>query len=177
MPTDYPEGYILMATQLETAPEKQGLRVLGSPIGTPAYIKWFLDKELAEHEQACEKILSMPEKQVAGLFLRWKVGQIDFILRTTPPDQCKDFAQKYDAITTKAVAKLLNLAEISPDAASRLFVKLHEGGMGFYSAVVHSLPAYTASFATFLTTAPHKGKWKTACELAARKDVTNPPLC
>jgi hypothetical protein len=178
VPAGFNAEYKVRATRLAAKVEEQGLKVLGSPVGTGEYVDCFFDKEIKDYDKALARLVQVPDKQLAMLMFKHKVGQIDFLLRTTPSDQTLKFCEDYDRTTLKYLALLLGRASFPESTPLQIFLKLGNGGLGIYSAVGHRLPAYTASWATFLHTAPfaRRGQWDTVKTLAVNKKARAPAL-
>ena len=82
----------------EVATERQGLLLLGAPLGHPDFVAAQLRKTSEEHEQFLARIRSLPDLQAAWLLLvHCANARANYLLRVVPPDLVAGFAQAHDA--------------------------------------------------------------------------------
>ena len=66
--------------------EQQGIRVLGTPVGHPDYIRHFLQKKSDAHSRLFERIPSVGDLHAAWLLLLYcAAAKPNFLLRTVSP--------------------------------------------------------------------------------------------
>ena len=113
-----------------------GILILGSPIGTEAFVKRELDKKLHEEVEFLDRIALIPNIQVSCLLMYYCGSpRATYLLRTTPPILCQDYAKKRDAMIRKKLAKILNLTEPSLDSkAGQTHLPGRLGGLGLNSS-------------------------------------------
>ena len=129
-----------------------GILILGSPIGTEAFVKRELDKKLHEEVEFLDRIALIPNIQVSWLLMYYCGSpRATYLLRTTPPTLCQDYANKRDAMIRKKLAKILNLTETSLDRkAGQIHLPGRLGGLGLNSSERSSPSAYWGSWADVL---------------------------
>jgi len=81
----------------DVMPDRQGLKVLGTPIGTPQFINRFCAEQIEEKAQLLNSIPKLPSLQAAWLlFYFCAVPRINHLLRTLPPDITRAAALHHD---------------------------------------------------------------------------------
>ena len=121
---DIPEG-----CQISSA----GGRVLGSPVGTPEFVRDFLEMRSAEiipQHQALRRVSA--RLQLALIRLVYNARAV-FLLRGVRPDQSADFAGKVDRGILQAVATLVGLPVDDPTLGTLLRLPIKFGGLGIHS--------------------------------------------
>ena len=68
-----PDG-IVWRGDPELSPSEQGVKVLGTPLGHPEYVRAFLQKSTRTHRQLLERIPAIPDLQGAWLVLLFCAG-------------------------------------------------------------------------------------------------------
>ena len=73
---------------------ERGIKILGAPFGTPAYLQQFFNRSLDTEAQLLNFLLKRPSLQSSWLLLYFcAVPRINFFLRTVPPDLVQPLAQ------------------------------------------------------------------------------------
>ena len=134
---------------------QQGIVVLGSPIGSRAFIADKLAQKLLEHDRLLQRIPHVPHLQSAWLLLLYCAApRCVYLLRTLAPTDTADFAAQHDTAVRSCLATLLagggdtgTMPELS---ARRAQLPLRLGGLGLGSAERQRYAAYWASWADTL---------------------------
>ena len=138
----------------EVATERQGLLLLGAPLGHPDFVAAQLRKTSEEHEQFLARIPSLQDLQAAWLLLlvHCANARANYLLRVVPPDLVAGFAQAHDARLWSCLFQILGVAEDRCDDVARntASLPLAMGGLGLRSAVRTSPSAFWASWADCL---------------------------
>ena len=133
------------------APETQGIRVLGAPLGTAAYAQRFGEERARDTATFKDTVLRAPQTQHAWLLLYFcLVPRNNHLLRLTPPSMASSAAQAHDRVTGDALANLLGYAgmhQLPADAAVQARLPARLGGLGLRDSSRTSAAAYWASWA------------------------------
>ena len=124
-------------------PEEQGIKILGTPIGHPEYVRRFLIRLTDEHQTLLDRIPLVGDVRAAWLLLvHCAAVRATCSLRCVDPEAVEGFARRHDQGMMECLSSILhtNLAE---------WMSL--GGLGVRSAVRTSGPAQWASWADCLT--------------------------
>eukprot|EP00959_Pyramimonas_sp_CCMP1952_P072284 1509619-Pyramimonas_sp.AAC.1 len=77
--------------------QQQGIRILGAPFGTDAYVRAFGTTLAEEKEKLLNLLPQLPSLQAAWLMLYFcAVPRLNHLLRTTPPAQSRAAAEAQD---------------------------------------------------------------------------------
>ena len=146
-----PEAKVWRGSELPT--HKQGIKVLGTPLGHPDYVAAQLEKILEKQHIFLQRIPSIPDLQSAWLLLLHCASpRANYLLRVLPPDRVLRYAQVHDDRLWQCFCDLLSIAPEQCDriAANSSTLPLSLGGLGLRSAVRTSAPAYWANWADTL---------------------------
>ena len=89
---------------------EQGLRVLGAPFGTNAYVEQFGNAQAVEKAKLLNLLPKLPSLQMAWLLLYYcAVPRLNHRLRTTPPSQSQVAAQTHDANVVRTFRELFGI--------------------------------------------------------------------
>ena len=93
-------------------PDNQlGLKVLGTPLGHPAYVQEHLEIIAAEHQQFLDKIPTVPDLQCAwALLLHCGSARANYFLRVVRPDCTVQFAALHDEGLWRCLCSLLDIS-------------------------------------------------------------------
>ena len=130
--------------------EYQGVRILGTPLGHPDFVRSQLSALSETHDQLLEKVLTIQDLQCAWLRLLYCCGaRANYTLSVVHPELTMSFAARHDASLRRCLSQLLGVAPANMcwDLA-RLPLSL--GGLGLRSATLLSRPAFWASWADCL---------------------------
>ena len=129
----------------------QGVRILGTPLGHPDFVRSQLSALSESHDQLLEKVLTIQDLQCAWLLLLFCCGaRANYtLLRVVHPELTAGFAAHHDASLRRCLSSLLGVAPASIywDLAS---LPLCLGGLGLRSATLLARPAFWASWADCL---------------------------
>ena len=141
---------------MNAAPEQQGLMVLGTPLGSAAYVQAALQSKREAHDALLDKIPGVPDMQSAWLLLLLcGATRANYWLRVLPPQTTLEFARRHDAAVVRCLADLLANDvphTLDTPAMRRAHLLLAMGGLGLRSAVNGRYAAYWASWADTLPT-------------------------
>ena len=133
-------------------PSQQGLRILGTPLGHPEYVRNQPRRVSESHRSLLERIPSVQDLQSAWLLLLFCEGtRANYLLRAIPPQQALEFETHHTASVQECLTRILG-AEIPPKSWEVANLPLSLGGMGLRSAPRVSPSAYWSSWADCLQT-------------------------
>ena len=134
-------------------PHVQGLRVLGVPIGHPAYIQTQLQQISAQHSEFLEKIPALEDVQASWLLpLFCACPRANYLLRNLPPPTTATFASDHDVAVASTLTELLQTSSLPAAALARVHLLFLQGGLGLTCATCLAHAAYWASWADALPT-------------------------
>ncbi|OLQ07106.1 hypothetical protein AK812_SmicGene9518 [Symbiodinium microadriaticum] len=119
-------------------PTQQRLTVLGTPVGSDAYVQHRLALKRDEHDRLLQRIPSVQDVQAAWLLLHYCAApRANYLLRSLPPA---------DAAVGCCLSALLGLAEapLPPQPARAARLALRFGGLGLRAADTDRHAAYWA---------------------------------
>ena len=148
---------------------KRGMTVLGTPLGSEAFVQEKGKKRLQEEQQLLDTLPQLPDLQCAWLLLYFSgVPRANHLLRAVPPSLIKGYAKDHD----DAVWKTL-LALLKEDAATTLDKHKQKGqlpcrlgGCGLRCAQRTRPAAYWAAWADALPTLRQRFPTLTAAYVA-----------
>ena len=131
---------------------QQGMKVLGTPLGHPAYVAEHLRSVSREQQVLLDRIPLVQDLQTAWLLLlHCASARVNYLMRAVSPDSTAEFAQSHDEALWQCLCLILRIDPTEPlevrDAAA---VPLSLGGLGVRSACRMRVPAYWASWADCL---------------------------
>ena len=135
--------------------DRRGMRILGTPLGSPEFVERQLQELREEHELLLHSLQALPELQSGWLLLSMCAStRANYYLRTLPPSQVQAFAQAHDIAMCRVLFQLLDDpggTEEQLHHARRLAqLPLRLGGLGLAGAVHGCTAAYWASWADCL---------------------------
>lgn len=137
-------------------PDAQGLVVLGTPLGSPAFVASHLHDVRARHDLLLDRVPTVPCLQSAWLLLLLcSLPRCNYLLRALPPADTGAFAAGHDAAVLQCLTRLLGAPASAPSAlapgpVSQAQLPLHMGGLGLRSALATRSAAHWASWADSL---------------------------
>jgi hypothetical protein len=139
----------------ELAPHRRGLKILGTPLGSPEFVSAHMRGLQEEHSTLLDALQTMPEMQSAWLLLSLCANaRANYYLRALPPGLSREFAERHDASLFQTVLRLLDQPAGSEEdmqwARAVAQLPLRAGGLGLRSAVRVAPAAYWASWADCL---------------------------
>ena len=135
--------------------DQQGLKVLGTPLGSSDFVQKLGEKRLQDERGFWEKLKELPDLQSAWLLLLYCASpRHNYNARTLPPTLAEKYAQGHDGGMWEVLVTLLG----REDLAERTGTKHHDlatlpqrlGGCGLRSASRTREAAYWASWADTL---------------------------
>jgi len=130
--------------------EKNGLVVLGVPVGRDAFVREHGRQRLVNEGRLLEQLPSMKDAQCAwALLLHSAVPRANYTLRTVPPTLSKEYAAAYDEAVWECFCAITGAGDWSGDATARELASLSgtHSGLGLNSATRTGPAAYWASWA------------------------------
>jgi len=139
------------------ADREYGTKMLGSFIGSDAFIKSRLEQKLEELAQERDAVMRFPDPQVKNLMFRWCFCQkITHLQRTTAPSIISDFVERFDTMKKEIFISLLNgrytLASLPDRVWTQAKLNITDGGLGYHATSDVSYSAYLASLTECLPT-------------------------
>ena len=130
----------------------QGVKILGTPVGSGDFVERMATERLAEEQKLWEALAWIPDLQCAWQVLLQCAGpRCHHFLRTVPPSQTGTYAVGHDRGMMQAMEKLLGgfTGESDQQVRARQIASLpmRLGGLGMRSAGRMSQAAYWASWA------------------------------
>eukprot|EP00439_Symbiodinium_sp_Y106_P062335 s3397_g9.t1 len=135
---------------------QQGLKVLGTPLGTDEFVAAQLHTLSAQHRPLLELLPTLPDLQDAWLLLLYCANpRAQYIPRAGPPALTAVFAAEHDRSVLHCLALLLQVHAAPDDPLRGLATRpahlpLRHGGLGLRSAAAHAPAAFFASWADSL---------------------------
>ena len=125
---------------------QQGLKVLGIPIGQPAFVSDFLERK--SREQQTQRIPAVNDPQAAFLLLLMCGStRANFWMRAVRPEDSEGFAIRHDENVWACLREILEMPNAPPEAHVIATLALSAGGLGLVSAVRVRPAAHWASWA------------------------------
>ena len=123
-----------------------GLKILGSAIGSPGYIKNFLCQKIQQVQSEIEKVYKVSDIQTAWCFIFYVIrNKITYLLRTIHPDLTKDFCIQFDSMLRTAVENILEV-NIDNTEWAQIILPIRKGGCGIQNFTQVRLAAFLASY-------------------------------
>ena len=125
-----------------------GAKVLGSFVGTDAFIQSNLQLKLSKLEKSAKNIIDkVKSKQIQFLLLRWCFSQkIIYWQRTIPARIVNNiFIPAFEALKKSILISILNIGEIEDKIWFLSCENLSSGGLGLHHSQQNSHAAYVAS--------------------------------
>ena len=129
---------------------KEGLKILGCPVGHPDFVQDQLSKFSDRHDALLDRIAMVEDLQSAWLLLVYcAAARANFFLRSVSPGQISTFASHRDDQIWACLCTLLGVDPASVTHSSRIgaTLPLRHGGLGLSSAVRLRYAAHWASWA------------------------------
>ena len=138
-------------TQL--APHRQGIIVLGSPVGQEAFITAQLSAKREEHQVLLDRIPCVSDVQTAWLLLFFcEATRANCWIRTVSPRFSGGFAQEHDQAVMQCLGRIMHVdpSVIHPSVQQAATLPFSLGGLGIRSAFRSRESAQWASWADCL---------------------------
>ena len=134
-------------------PERQGLTVLGSPLGHDAFVAHHLQSKRAEHDRLLQRIPHLDDLQAAWLLLQsCAAPRVNYLLRILPPHLTAAYATAHDSAIAQCLANLLELeGSLTPCTVRAAQLPQRFGGLGLRCA---SSDRHAAHWASWCDTLP-----------------------
>ena len=131
---------------------KQGLTVLGVPVGQPEFVVAELTAKAEEHASLFEKITHIPDVQIGWLLLVFCAAtRANYWLRTVSPEFTEGFARRHDHEAVQCMCRLLQVEQtLCPSVLDTARMPLSLGGLGVGGALLTRDAAHWGSWADCL---------------------------
>ena len=131
----------------EVPEDEQGMKVLGTPLGHPQYVRRFLSQLSEKHKVLLHRIPRLDNVQSAWLLLaHCAAARANYSLRCVEPQDVELFARTHDFQMRQCLSSILQF-NLEGDSVT---LPLSLGGLGLRSALRTSKAAYWASWADCL---------------------------
>ena len=131
---------------------EQGIRVLDTPLGHPAFVQAQLEETTRRHQTLLERIPAVQDVQSAWALLLYCAGsRANCLLRVVRLDLVRSFAERHNRGLWQCLARILGRSsewDITTQEVASLPLSL--GGLGLRNAVRTSPSAYWASWSDSL---------------------------
>ena len=138
----------------DTPEDRNGVVVLGTPLGSPAFVQRHSRERLQQEQTFLKALRQMPDLQCAWNLLTYcAIPRSNHTLRTLPPSLSEEYARGHDAAVQDTLRALLSTTfDHSEQQRLRSISSLPTrlGGGGLRSAVRTATAAYWASWADAL---------------------------
>ena len=102
-------------------PEEQGVKILGTPLGHPSYVRSQLAALTAKHEHLISNILQVQDLQCAWILLLYCASaRANYSLRVVHPKLTDAFAAQHDASMRRALSQLCQWTPVPCIGMSRV---------------------------------------------------------
>ena len=128
----------------------QGFRVLGTPLGHPAYVEAQLETLAVEHQDFLDRIPLLPDLQCAwSLLLHCASARATYYIRAVRPECSFRFARRHDEGLWRCLCRLLDIPHDSVPQRIKDSCTLSQvlGGLGLRSATRTRETAFWGSWA------------------------------
>ena len=132
--------------------ERQGMKVLGAPLGHPAFVEAFLEKKIAEQRILLDRIPLVADLQASWLLLlHCASARANYLIRVVESGAVAQYASRHDEGLWNCLCAILKVdfhqTPLIRDTATMTLVL---GGMGLRSASRTRTSAFWASWADSL---------------------------
>ena len=120
----------------------QGVKILESPVGHPAYVSAQLQAKSDSHLVLLDRIPAMEDLQAAWLLLLFCAqAKANFLLRSVHPESTLQYATRHDNRCWECLC-LLQVSDVGITSQQIASLPLSLGGLGLHSAVLVRHAAY-----------------------------------
>ena len=129
--------------------EQNGLVILGTPLGKPAFVEAHARKRLEVEQRLLRELPEMKDPQKAWVLLSQSaVARANHTVRVLPPTTSSGYAHAHDDAVWDAFCAIMNAQDFSRDARARGVASLpgRLGGLGLRSATRTAEAAFWASW-------------------------------
>ena len=127
--------------------EEAGVKLLGAPIGSPAFMAQFVKKRVEKIKSITAELPSLHQPHLEFVLLRscLALPKIVYTLRTTDPSLLSHLLQEFDSTTREALSRICGgpVSDLSWEQAK---LPISMGGLGLRAAEDHAAAAYSTSF-------------------------------
>ena len=123
-----------------------GVRVLGAPLGSPAFVKQFLSAAVDKIEKLTDLLPRLQQSQTQYCLLRscFSFPKFGYLLRTTPCLDHPEILRRFDGVTRNSLNELLGTV-LDNKSYYQATLPVSSAGLGLRNASDHHIAAYIAS--------------------------------
>ena len=115
----------------EVVSHRRGIKVLGTPLGHPDFVKAHLDKLTAEHQTLLDRIPLVEDAQSAWLLLvHCAAARANYIARVVEPESTEEFCRRHDRGLWRCLCTILQIFVDQEEVWSAASMPLVLGGVG-----------------------------------------------
>ena len=145
-----PTAIVWRGSELPT--HERGLKVLGTPVGHPDFVRANLEQRSRSHQPFLDRISLLEDTQSAWLLLvHCAAARGNYFTRVVEPDACREFCERNDTALWECLCRIM---QISPsqqnDVRHTASMPMVFGGLGLRSATRVRQAAYWSSWADCL---------------------------
>ena len=127
-------------------PEKNGMVILGTPVGNSAFVEQHGKERLEEEKKLLSVLPDLPDLQCAWLLLYFSATpRANHLLRAVPPDLVHAYAEARDEEVWKTLKKLLGVKGAPHSCRDKAELPLRLGELGLRCSTRTFHAAYSAS--------------------------------
>ena len=133
--------------------EQNGIVILGTPLGTRAFVEAHAEKRLADERRLLEQIGKLQDVQCAWVLLSQSaVPRANHTIRILPPSLSQTYASQHDTAVWEAFCKMLDAQHHTADELAEQVASLpgRLGGLGLRSAARTAPAAFWSSWVNAL---------------------------
>ena len=139
--------------QADKPDAQNGLVVLGTPLGTDAFVEHHADKRLEIEQRLLDELPKLSDLQCSWVLLsQCAVPRANHTVRILPPTLSRCYATKHDAALWATFCKVFGVGSLADDGLAKDVATLpgRLGGLGLRSAIRSGPAAYWASWVNAL---------------------------
>ena len=126
----------------------QGLKILGTPLGHPDYVRAHMDRAVRDHQTLLDRIPLLQDVQAAWLLLlHCASARANYLVRVVEPASAREFCDIHDDRMWQCLEAILQTRFADVEEVRNFgSLPMVLGGIGLRSAARTSKPAYWASW-------------------------------
>ena len=127
-----------------TANMTANVSVMKSPIGDATYCQAEVLKRVNKSIEILEAIAGLPDQHCALYLLKFQMGRMDYVIRTTPAASCGQALDKFDAAVRQAYETIIGHS-VTKSEWEHACLRSRTGGVGMRSVCKSADAAYYSS--------------------------------
>ena len=148
--------------------QQQGMKVLGTPLGHPEFVKTNLELKSISHQTFLDRIPLLQDVQASWLLLvHCAAARANYMTRVVEPGATQEFCDRNDGALWQCLSRIMQIPATQPDdVRETASMPMVLGGLGLRSARRTSQAAYWASWADCLPMVQQRHPWIAALFVA-----------